>query len=344
MEHIVECVPNFSEGKDKGKIDAITTEIDKVDGVKLLNVEMDESYNRTVVTFVGEPERIADAAFQATRKAAEVIDMTTHKGEHPRMGATDVVPFIPVAGVSMDDCVEISKTYGKRVGEELDIPVYLYEFSATRPERKNLAKVRKGEYEGLSEKLADPEWTPDFGAPSMNERSGATITGARKFLIAYNVNVDSTDVSISKRIAEEIRESGKIMRDEDGNKVMDPETGKAKRIPGRLKAVKGMGVSLEQHGITQVSMNLVDYETTPIHVAFEECKKEAEKLGSRVTGSEIVGLVPKESLLQAGRFYAEADGKEGLEEMALIELAIERLGLSQLDAFDPKMKIIEYMI
>ena len=342
---IIECVPNFSEGRDKDIIDQITGEIEKVEGCKLLNVEMDADYNRTVVTFVGGPENIAEAAFLASKKAAELIDMSKHKGEHPRMGATDVVPFIPVSGVTMEDCVSVSERYARKAGEELGIPIYLYEFSARTPERRNLATVRKGEYEALEEKLSQPEWAPDFGPAKFNARAGGTVTGARKFLIAYNVNLNTADVQPAKVIAENIRESGRIVRDENGNKVLD-ESGKAKRIPGTLKAVKGMGFLLEAYNIAQVSMNLVDYETTPVHIAFEECKKEAAKLGVKVTGSEIVGLVPKNALVLAGGFYLERQGRDvsGSAEEEFVNLAIEELGLSDLHEFDPKTKVIEYMV
>jgi glutamate formiminotransferase/formiminotetrahydrofolate cyclodeaminase len=342
---IIECVPNFSEGRDKSVIDQITGEIEGVDGAKLLNVEMDADYNRTVVTFVGSPDNVADAAFRATKKAAELIDMTQHKGEHPRMGATDVVPFIPVAGVTMDECVAASLEYAKRAGEELGIPMYLYEFSAKKAERKNLAVVRKGQYEALEEKLKQEEWTPDFGPAEFNARAGGTVTGARKFLIAYNVNLNTAEVQPAKVIAENIRESGKLIKDENGNKVMD-ENGKAKRIPGSLKAVKGMGFLLEAHNIAQVSMNLVDYETTPVHIAYEECRKEAEKLGVRVTGSEIVGLVPKNALMLAGNFYLERKGEDqsGADEKLVIDTAIQEMGLSDLHEFDPRTKVIEYMV
>jgi glutamate formiminotransferase/formiminotetrahydrofolate cyclodeaminase len=344
MERIVECVPNFSEGRDQSKIDAITAEISAVPGVKLLGADPDKDYHRTVVTFVGEPDAVVQAAFAATRKAAQLIDMTGHKGEHPRMGAIDVVPFIPVAGVTMEECVQLANEYGRLVGGKLGIPVYLYEEAATQPERRNLAKVRKGEYEGLAEKLKDPRWKPDFGPAEFNARSGAIITGARVFLIAYNVNLDTADVGLANTIAQNVRQSGRVCKDENGQTIRD-ESGKAKRIPGTLKAVKAMGVLLEEHNISQVSMNLVNYQITPPHMAFEECKRQAAQLGASVTGSEIVGLTPLEALLLAGRYHLDAVGKSAdLSERELVDVAVDYLGLSQLHTFDPQEKIIEFQI
>ena len=334
MTQLVECVPNFSEGRDASVIDRIAESIRRVDGAKLLSVEPDKDYNRTVVTFVGSPQSVAEAAFQATRVAGELIDMRRHKGEHPRMGATDVVPFIPISGVSMRDCAALAGQYGERVARELNIPVFLYEEAARTPERNNLANVRKGEYEGLPEKLKDPAWRPDFGSPDFNERSGATITGARVFLIAYNVNLKSNDKEIAHKIALGIRESGRSVKNPDGTTT---------KIPGTLKSVKAMGVLLERANISQVSINLTNFHVTPPHAAFEEVRRHAEKLGTSVTGSEIVGLIPKEALLLAGKFYSSASGGAPGEK-ELIALAVEKLGLSQLDTFDPSRKIIEYMI
>ncbi|MFQ5905602.1 MAG: glutamate formimidoyltransferase [bacterium] len=344
MEEIVECVPNFSEGRDMSVIKAITDEIEKTEGAKLLDVDPNGDYNRVVVTFVGDSTSVWKAAFAATAKAAGLIDMTKHKGEHPRMGATDVVPFVPVKGVAMDDCVEIARTYGREVGEKLNIPVYLYEYAATRPERKNLASIRKGEYEGFAEKLRDPDWKPDFGPAAFNARSGATVTGARVFLIAYNVNLDTTDVGVANEIAMRIRESGRPLRDEQG-KIIKDEKGRTRRVPGSLRAVKAMGVPLEEHGITQVSINLVNYEITPPHVAFKEVSKEAESLGFRVTGSEIVGMTPLTPMILAGRHFLEKAGKEtDVSEDEIIKWAVDGLGLSQLAPFKPEEKIIEYRI
>lgn len=340
MQKIVECVPNFSEGRREEVIEATVAEIRKVKGARLLNVDPDKDYNRVVVTFVGDPVAVREAAFQATKKASELIDMTKHKGEHPRMGATDVVPFVPVSGVTMDDCVGIAHEYAREVGEKLKIPVYLYEEAATRPERRNLAAIRAGEYEGLPDKLKDPNWKPDYGPAEFNPRSGATVAGARVFLIAYNVNLDTNDQKLAHEIALRIRESGRPMRDENGNVVKD-ENGKTKRIPGSLKAVKALGVLLEEHNIAQVSINLVNYDVTPPHAAFEEVRKEAESLGVKATGSEVVGLTPKAALLEAGKHYSQG---AALSEDESLKLAIEKLGLSQLAEFRLEEKVIEYMI
>jgi glutamate formiminotransferase/formiminotetrahydrofolate cyclodeaminase len=344
LNQIVECVPNFSEGRNLDNINAIADSIRRVPGLKLLSVEPDRDYNRTVVTFVGGPEAVKEAAFQATKTASELIDMTKHGGEHPRIGATDVVPFVPVSGVTMADCVRLANEYGKRVSEELHIPIYLYEEAATRSERKNLATIRKGEYEGLPEKLKDPNWQPDYGPATFNAKSGATVTGARMFLIAYNVNLNTNDSKVAHEIALRIRESGRAFKNAVGEFVLD-EHGEKVMLPGSLKAVKAMGVLLEAHNIAQVSINLVNYEITPPHIAFEEVRKEAERLSFRATGSEIVGLTPKAALLVAGKFYLERDGKTvEVSEEELIQVAIDRLGLSQLDVFDPEKKIIECQI
>ena len=343
MDKIVECVPNFSEGRDLNIITAITDRISAIEGVKLLGADSDKDYHRTVVTFVGEPDAVVEAAFAATQKA-ELIDMTTHQGEHPRMGATDVVPFVPVSGVTMEECAQLAQRYGRRVGEELGIPVYLYEEAAARPERRNLATVRKGQYEGLADKLRDPEWKPDYGPAEMNERSGAVIAGARVFLIAYNVNLDTEDIDLANTIAQNVRQSGRVLKDDQGQTVRD-ETGKAKRIPGTLKAVKAMGVLLEEQHISQVSMNLVNYKITPPHVAFEECRRQAARLGAAVTGSEIVGLTPLEALMMAARHHLGSQGKAtDLSPRDLVQAAIDYLGLSQLQPFEPDDKVIEFQI
>jgi len=339
VPRIVECVPNFSEGRDIRIINAIAGAISGVEGVKFISAEPDKDYNRTVVTFIGEPGAVLEAAFRATRTAAETIDMTTHRGEHPRLGATDVVPFVPVSGVTMEECVHLANEYGKRVAKELSIPIYLYEEAATRPDRRNLSVIRKGEYEGLPEKFQDPAWKPDYGKPMFNARSGATVTGARMFLIAYNVNLSTNDTKTANEIALRIRESGRAKKDAQGNPVVDAQ-GKKVILPGSLKAVKAMGVLLEAHKIAQVSINLVNYLVTPPHAALEEVRKQAETLGAQVTGSEIVGLTPKEALLMAGRFYSPGES----DERTLIDTAIQRLGLSQLDRFDPHKKIIEYQL
>jgi glutamate formiminotransferase/formiminotetrahydrofolate cyclodeaminase len=334
MKQIVECVPNFSEGQHTETIEAIASSIRKVDRVKLLSVEPDKDYNRCVVTFVGEPRAVLEAAVEATKTATSLIDMTKHKGEHPRLGAVDVVPFVPISGVKMDDCVRLAHAYGKRVGEELKISIYLYEFAANHPERKNLADIRKGEYEGLPDKLQDPNWRPDYGPTEFNPKSGATVAGARKFLIAYNVNLNTPDQSMAQEIALRIRESGRPVKGESG-RVVKNEKGETVKVPGTLKAVKALGVFLQRFNIAQVSINLVDYETTPPHVAF----------GFDATGSEIVGLTPLQALLMAGTFYAGRKGvSANASEEELVSLAVEHLGLSQLERFDPKKKIIEYML
>ena len=311
-----------------------------VPGVRLLNIEPDKDYNRTVVTFVGEPEAVLEAAFQATKTAAEHIDMTKHKGEHPRIGAADVVPFVPISDVTINDCVQLANMYGKRVASELNIPIYLYEFAARSHQRKNLSDIRMGEYEGLPKKLKDPAWRPDYGEPVFNSKSGATVTGARSFLIAYNINLNTKDVTLAHEIAMRIRESGRIMKDQFDNPVKN-EKGETIRIPGTLKAVKAMGVFLERFKIAQVSINLVDFEITSIHEAYEEVKKQAQALDIDVTGSEIIGLTPLAAMLKAGTFYSKI---KTLTEQEYVSLAVEKLGLNQFEPFDTKKKIIEYQI
>jgi glutamate formiminotransferase/formiminotetrahydrofolate cyclodeaminase len=344
MKQIVECVPNFSEGRNPEVIDAIASAIRGVRGVKLLSVEPDKDYNRAVVTFIGEPDAVLAAAYRSTKVAAELIDMRRHQGEHPRLGAVDVVPFVPISGVTMDDCIALANEYGKRAAHELNIPIYLYEYAATKPERRNLATIRKGEYESLPDKLADPSWKPDYGPAKFNEKSGATVTGARKFLIAYNVNLNTPDPAAAQEIALRVRESGGSLKNAAGE-VVKNEKGETVKIPGTLKAVKAMGVFLERFDIAQVSINLVDYETTPPHAAFEEVKRQARTLGFDATGSEIVGLTPLTALLMAGRFYLERGGRGGAaSEGELVSVAIKELGLSQLELFDPSKKIIEYML
>ena len=338
---IVECVPNFSEGRDRDKIAAIVREIESTAGVKLLDVDPGESTNRTVVTFVGEPEAVKEAAFRAIRKAAEVIDMRVHRGAHSRIGATDVCPFVPVSGVTMEDCVRLARELGERVAAELGIAVYLYEEAASRPERRNLAEVRAGEYEGLPEKLKDPAWLPDFGAPVFNPRSGATVIGAREFLIAYNINLNTRDRKLAHEIALTLRESGRARRDKDGNILRD-ETGNALKVPGRFKDVKSVGWYVEDYGIAQISINFTNYKASPVHAVFDETVREAETLGLRVTGSELVGLIPKEALIMAGRHYLEKQGKNpGVPEAELIRTAVLSLGLNDKTPFDPDRKIIE---
>jgi len=340
MRQLVECVPNFSEGRNKETIDALGESITNVPGTHLLNIEPDADYNRTVVTFVGESEAVLEAAFQATKTATERIDMTQQKGEHPRIGAADVVPFVPISDVTMDDCVVLAEKFGERVARELNIPIYLYEFAARSPQRRNLSDIRKGEYEGLAEKLKDTDWKPDFGERVFNAKSGATVTGARKILIAYNVNLNTINDRHAHEIALRIRESGSPRKDERGN-TMKNEQDEIIKIPGTLKAVKAMGVYLERYKISQVSLNLIDYEITSIHKAFEEVKKQARFLGIDVSGSELVGLAPLDAMIQAGKFYSEGDE---LSESEYVSLAVKKLGLNRLEPFDPKKKIIEYMI
>lgn len=336
---IIECVPNFSEGRNQQTFDAIKNAIDSTPDVKLLSLEPDADYNRVVVTMAGNENGILNGALNACRAAAANIDMRNHKGEHPRIGAIDVVPFVPVSNVTTEECVKISEEFARIISQELKVPVYLYEAAARTPERKSLPNIRKGEYEGLEEKLKDPNWKPDYGEPIFNPKLGAIVTGSRFFLIAYNVNIKSTDVKFAKEIAEVLRESGYSKKDENGNVIKID--GKPLKVPGRLKEVKGMGVTLEKYNITQVSMNLTNYQITPIHVAFEEVKKEANRLGVKVIGSEIVGLVPLQALIQAGKFYS--NNKE-TDEKKLVDIAIENLGLCYLNPFIPEEKIIEYMI
>jgi glutamate formiminotransferase/formiminotetrahydrofolate cyclodeaminase len=339
---LVECVPNFSEGRDLEKIKVITKEIESISQVTLLDVDPGESTNRTVVTFIGTPEGVKEAAFRAIKKAAEVLDMSKHQGAHSRIGATDVCPFVPVSGVTMEDCVQIAHDVAKRVAEELEIPVYLYEKAAQKPERKNLANIRVGEYEGLAERLKDPEWAPDYGKPIFNARTGATNIGAREFLIAYNINLNTRDRSLARHIAFNLREKGRAKRDKDGNIIRD-ENGKSIKIPGKFKEVKAVGWFIEDYGIAQISINFTNYKITPPHLVFDEAVKEAEAIGLRVTGSELVGLIPKEAMLMAGRHYLKKQGKSpGVPEEELIDIAVKSLGLTDVSPFDPHKKIIEY--
>jgi glutamate formiminotransferase/formiminotetrahydrofolate cyclodeaminase len=338
-QKIIECVPNFSEGKDEATFHAIREAINQTKAVKLLSLEPDADYNRVVVTMAGNEIGILNGALNACRAAAEHIDMTKHKGEHPRLGAIDVVPFVPVANVTTDECVKISEQFAQIISSELKVPIYLYESAARKADRKNLSTIRQGEYEGLSDKLKDPNWIPDFGGAIFNPKLGAIVTGSRFFLIAYNVNIKSTDAKYAKEIAEILRESGYSKRDENGNIIK--VDGKTIKVPGRLKEFKGMGVSLEKYNCTQVSINLTNYNVTPIHIAFEEVKKEANRLGIELNGSEIVGLVPLEAFLQAGKFYTN---NKSSDEKELVNTAIEKLGLSSLNKFNPEEKIIEYML
>ena len=338
MKKIVECVPNFSEGKDKAIINAISAAIESVESVKLLNVDPGADFNRTVYTFAGEPEAVLEAALQATKVGLALIDMRKHKGEHARMGALDVMPFIPIKNVTMDDCVRLSKKFGEKMAKEMGVPVFLYAKSATKPERVRLPDIRKGEYEALEEKFKDPSFKPDFGKPVFVPKSGATATGARDILIAYNINLNTSDKSIASKISGKIRTSGVIKKDKDGNKIIGPD-GKPERIPGRFKGVQAGGMMYNED-IAQVSMNLLNFREVNLHHVFEAVKEEADKLGVKVTGSEIVGLVPKESLILAGKFY----DKKVFDEEELVSIAIEKLGLSDLYPFKPEEKVIEYMV
>ena len=342
LDQIVECVPNFSEGKDNAIINAITAAAQSVKGVKVLNVDPGEDFNRTVYTFVGSPDNVLESAFQAAKVGTALIDMQNHKGEHARMGALDVMPFIPIKGVTDDDCIELSKKFGKRMAEELQVPVFLYAKSASKPERVKLPSIRKGEYEALEEKFEDPSFKPDFGKAEFVPKSGATATGCRDILIAYNINLNTSDKSIASKIAGVIRTSGRVKKDKDGNKIIGPN-GKAERIPGKFKGVQAGGMMYDKN-TAQVSMNLLNYKNVNMHDVYESVKTEAKKYDVNVSGSEIVGLVPKESLVIAGKFYAKQNNKNISDEDDLVFLAIQHLGLSDLYEFKPDEKVIEYMI
>jgi glutamate formiminotransferase/formiminotetrahydrofolate cyclodeaminase len=342
MTKIVECVPNFSEGKDKAVIDAISGAIKSVPGVKLLDVDPGSDFNRTVYTFVGEPEAVLEAAFQSARIGLNLIDMRKHKGEHARMGALDVMPFIPIKGVNQRDCVLLSKRFGERMANELGVPVFLYANSATRSDRIKLPDIRKGEYESLEEKFKKSSFKPDYGKPIFIPKSGATATGARELLIAYNINLDTNDKTIASKIAGKIRTSGVIKKDKNGEKIIG-EDGKPERIPGRFKFVQAGGMMYDEN-IAQVSMNLLNYHEVTIHDVYEAVKEEATKYNTRVTGSEIVGLVPKDALLISGKFYANKENKKDIDKEDLVKLASEKLGLSDLYPFIPEEKVIDYMV
>ncbi len=347
MKKLIECVPNFSEGKDMGLIQKITNEIEAVDGVKLLDVDPGKATNRTVVTFVGSPEEVIEAAFRAVKKASELIDMSKHKGEHPRMGATDVCPLVPVANITMDEVVEYARKLAKRIGEELMIPVYCYENAAFTPERKNLANCRSGEYEGLPKKVSDPKWKPDFGPAEFNPKAGATAVGARDFLVAYNINLNTTSTRRANAIAFDVRERGRVMREGDlvTGKIVKDQNGEPVHIPGSLKAVKAIGWFIEEYGIAQISMNLTNISITSIHQAYDEVWKKADERGVRVTGSELVGLVPKKALIDAGKYFLRKQQRSvGVAEEEIIKIAVKSLGLDDLKPFNPKEKIIEYLL
>jgi len=343
MKQLIECVPNFSEGRDMAVIKQITDAIEAVDGVKLLDVDPGKATNRTVVTFVGEPEAVLEAAFQAIKTACAVIDMSKHTGEHPRMGATDVCPLIPIANISMEETAAWARKLGARVGRDLNLPIYLYESAASRPERKNLATVRAGEYEGLADKFTKPDWKPDFGPAAFNAKSGATAIGARDFLIAYNVNLNTTSVRRANSVAFDIREKGRAMNDPATGKPMKDANGEPLRQPGVLKGVKAIGWFIEEYGVAQISMNITDTRLTPLHLAFEACHESADRRGMRVTGSELVGLVPLEVMLEAGRYFLKKQQRSvGVSEQELLKIAVKSMGLDELAPFDPQQKIIEY--
>jgi len=347
MQKLIECVPNFSEGRDQNVIRQITDAIESVDGVSLLDVDPGASTNRTVVTFVGSPDAAVEAAFRAIKKAAELIDMRKHKGAHPRMGATDVCPFIPVSNVSWEEAIACANRLAKRVGDELKIPVYLYEKAAKNESRSNLSVIRAGEYEGFFEKIRQPEWKPDFGPDIFNEKSGATVIGVRDFLVAYNVNLNTRSVRRANSVAFDVREQGRVQTEDGtawGKPVLDANS-EPIRIPGMLKHVKAIGWFVKEYGIAQVSMNLTNIDETPLHAAFDACCESAAKRGLRVTGSEIVGMVPKKCLVDAGRYFLRKQKwSEGVSDEELIDIAIRSMGLSELKPFDPKEKVIEFKI
>ncbi|HNL08225.1 MAG TPA: glutamate formimidoyltransferase, partial [Chitinophagales bacterium] len=338
-KQLIECVPNFSEGNNQQIIDQITQTITTVKGVQLLDVDPGKSTNRTVVTFVGEPEAVIEAAFLAIQKAAQLIDMSQHTGEHPRMGATDVCPFIPIANISMQETVEYAQKLAARVASELDIPVYLYEAAASTSERKNLATIRSGEYEALPEKLQHKDWKPDYGKAEYTEtakKSGATVIGARDFLVAYNINLNTTSTRRANAVAFDVREAGRTVKDAKGKEV---------KQPGTLKAVKAIGWYIPEYGIAQISMNLTNIQITPIHIAFDEVCRSAASRGMRVTGSELVGLVPLKAMLDAGRYFLRKQKRSlGVSDAELIKIAVKSLGLDDLTPFEPKKKIIEYVM
>ncbi len=350
QKQLLECVPNFSEGNDMKILKQITDAIESVDGIKLIDVDPGKATNRTVVTFVGTPDEVVEAAFRGIKKAGEVIDMSKHKGEHPRFGATDVCPLVPVANISMDETVNYAHKLAKRVGEEAGIPVYCYEFAASKEKRKNLANCRSGEYEGLPEKLVNPEWTPDFGPAEFNKsvaKTGATAISARNFLIAYNINLNTTSTRRANAIAFDIREKGRIKR--EGNslsgKVVKDTTGNPVFEPGLLKCVKGIGWYIEEYGIAQLSFNLTDITVTSVHEVFEAACQRAEARGLRVTGSELIGVIPLQAMLDAGKYFLEKQNRSiGISDSEIIKIAVKSLGLDDLAPFDPQKKIIEYLL
>lgn len=347
MKQIIECVPNFSEGRDMAVIQQITDQVKTVDGVKLLDVDPGAATNRTVVTIAGEPEQVIEAAFRAIKKAMEVIDMSKHKGEHPRFGATDVCPLVPVSNITMEETVQYARALAERVGKELGIPVYCYENAAFTEKRRNLATCRSGEYEGLPMKLSDPAWTPDFGPATFLPRTGAIAIGARDFLVAYNVNLNTTSTRRANAVAFDIREKGRPLR--EGNpitgKIVKDENGNQVNVPGSLKACKAIGWFIEEYGIAQVSINLTNISITPVHIAFEEASAKAQQRGMRVTGSELIGLAPLKVFTDAGKHFLKKQQRSvGVSESELIKIAVKSLGLDDLKPFNPNEKIIEYVL
>jgi len=347
---LIECVPNISEGRDNEKIRAISTIVEKINGIKLLNVDPGKATNRTVITFVGEPQAVIDAAFLLIQKAQELIDMSNHSGEHPRMGATDVCPLVPIANVSMKECAEWAHKLGEKVGKELGIPVYHYEAAAKDEKRKNLANCRKGEYEGLSKKLSDPRWIPDFGPAEFNnsvKKSGATAISARDFLVAYNINLNTTSTRRANSVAFDIREAGRIKREGDSlsGKIIRDEDGNPIKQPGLFKSVKGIGWYIEEYGIAQISYNLTNINISPLHEVFEKTCERSTARGMRVTGSELIGLVPKKVLIDAGKYFLRKQKRSiGIHESEIIKIAIKSLGLDELAAFNPQERVIEYIL
>lgn len=344
VQPLIECVPNFSEGRDASVIERIAASIEGVDGVNLLNVDPGRATNRTVFTFVGAPDAVCEAAFQAAKTGTELIDMRKHRGEHPRMGALDVCPLIPVAGITMEETAALARALGKRLGEELGLTVYLYENAATSEARRNLADIRSGEYEALEAKLGTPEWKPDFGPTQFDPRMGASAVGARDFLVAYNVNLNTTSTRRANAIAFDIREKGRQKLTADGKPMMD-EKGEEVWQPGSLKSVKAIGWFIEEYGTAQISMNLTNIGVTPVHIAFDEACRAAERRGIRVTGSELVGLIPLKAMLDAGRYFLRKQQRStGVSDRELIKIAVKSLGLDELGPFDPFRRIIEYAI
>lgn len=339
---VVECVPNFSEGRDRAKIDSIAEALRSIQGVKLLDVDPGADTNRTVYTFVGSPTAIIEAALAAARVARDVIDMRSHRGAHPRLGALDVCPFVPVSGISLEECADLARDFGRRLAEELGVPVFLYEKAAAKPSRISLADIRSGEYEGLEAKLRDPDWLPDFGPARFDARWGATVTGAREFLIAYNVNLNTRDKKLANDIALTVREGGRVAKNPDGSNAVDA-AGNPLRIAGRLKAVRAIGWYIEQYRCAQVSLNLLDYTVTPLYEVYEIIREEADKRGLLITGSELVGLVPLKAMIDCGRHFLQKMGKSpGLSEKELVEVAVQSLGLESVGDFDPERKVVEW--